>query len=211
MATGPRATRRRRRAIAARLRSRSGRTEKPRVVVLAPEPPAPTRRDRDRDDFFDDPPVVASASSNLAVAWNSGRDATHTPRLRWWLPGSPEDAVESPATTTTFAREDLCGSPADGVGWRHPGYTHVARIVGAPPDEPSRTSSWTTSGEGFPPSMHPTRGSRCRAGTIARRSETAKKAGTVFLVDAARVFEPVVLVSCLLVGDVRGHGSRHGR
>ena len=96
---------------------------KPRVVVLAPE----------RDDDPDDSATVASASSDLAVAWNSGRDATHTPRLRWWLPGSPQDAVESPATTTTFAREDLCGSPADGVGWRHPGYTHVARIVGAPP------------------------------------------------------------------------------
>ena len=154
---------------------------KPRVVVLAPEPPAPTRRDRDRDDLFDDEdatrPVVASASSNLAVAWNSGRDATHTPRLRWWLPGSPEDAVESPATTTTFAREDLCGSPADGVGWRHPGYTHVARIVGAPPGRTVAYELLDDAGGRFPAVYAPDAWLAVPRGDDRETLETAKTTG----------------------------------
>ena len=82
----------------------------------------------------------------LAVAWSSGRGAENGARLRWWveekkdlgktsIETEDEDVAKekknvyvSRATTRTYARSDLCGAPANGTGFRDPGYVHVARF-----------------------------------------------------------------------------------
>ena len=97
--------------------------------------------------------------SPLAVAWSSGRGAEKGARLRWWVEEkkhevdevvSFETSVEtedvedvkdedvtdknvyvSYATTRTYSSSDLCGAPANGTGFRDPGYVHVARFGAA--------------------------------------------------------------------------------
>jgi hypothetical protein len=96
---------------------------------------------------------LARSASPLAVAWSSGRGAEARPRLRWWVArdgdetSSRENRDESDsrdsrderkqkvrvvrvrrATTQTYARSDLCGAPANGTGFRDPGFVHVARF-----------------------------------------------------------------------------------
>ena len=71
--------------------------------------------------------------SPLAVAWSSGRGAEATPQLRWWEAGTTSSNRRKKiharrATTRTYARGDLCGAPANGTGFRDPGFTHVARF-----------------------------------------------------------------------------------
>ena len=107
----------------------------PRLVALAPTfedatetPPRPTPRRVGR--AADASP--SSAGSPLAVAWSSGRGAEANPRLRWWVAGGDANGKRAVrarrATTRAYARRDLCGAPANGTGFRDPGFTHVARF-----------------------------------------------------------------------------------
>jgi hypothetical protein len=74
----------------------------------------------------------------MLVQWTS---ADPEPQfVRWTItPGEAKDitAVPQNATsqTTTFTRDDLCGSPANFEGWFEPGFFHRARITGLQPGQ----------------------------------------------------------------------------
>lgn len=75
------------------------------------------------------------------VVWGSGLGADQDAALFWgFSPDISCEAVDartaaSPATTTTFKRKDLCGSPANGYGYRDPGFTKTAVVRGVKPGQ----------------------------------------------------------------------------
>ena len=75
------------------------------------------------------PPGYAGASARAAAArvtWQSGRNASHGAELVYRVGGGSYTRV--PASTTTYDASDLCGEPASGFGYRHPGYIHSADV-----------------------------------------------------------------------------------
>ena len=79
------------------------------------------------------PPSSSSSSSDLvrrvAITWNSGRDASSTPRIEWRTNTNETSTNwnEVVATKTeTYGREDLCHAPATTFGFRSPGYVHTS-------------------------------------------------------------------------------------
>ena len=77
------------------------------------------------------PRAVFLPGGRLGVAWSSGRGEEHAPTLGWRVEGSDE-WTEVDANTSTYSAVDMCGGVAGGLGWRDPGYVHVAAIEGAP-------------------------------------------------------------------------------
>ena len=73
-----------------------------------------------------------SARSEVAVQWTT-RDAG-TPRVRWG-PAPGDYPSSAPADSSTYARADMCGPPANTTGWVDPGTFHLGVIGGL---EPSR-------------------------------------------------------------------------
>ena len=80
------------------------------------------------------PPSSSSSSSDLvrrvAITWNSGRDASSTPRIEWRTNTNETSSTnwkQVVATKTeTYSREDLCHAPATTYGFRSPGYVHTS-------------------------------------------------------------------------------------
>ena len=132
----------------------------PRLVALASTFDAPTEStEREKKSSRAVASTGNASLSPLAVAWSSGRGAEKRARLRWWVEEkkhevdevvSFETSVEtedvedvkdedvtdknvyvSYATTRTYSSSDLCGAPANGTGFRDPGYVHVARLGNA--------------------------------------------------------------------------------
>lgn len=67
------------------------------------------------------------------VTWQSGRNASHGARLMYRVGGGSYTRV--PASTTTYDERDLCGEPANGFGYRHPGYIHSADVSNVRPGD----------------------------------------------------------------------------
>ena len=82
------------------------------------------------------PSSLSSSSSSsglirrVAITWNSGRDASSTPRIEWRTNTNETSSTnwkQVVATKTeTYGREDLCHAPATTYGFRSPGYVHTS-------------------------------------------------------------------------------------
>jgi len=78
---------------------------------------------------------TTSNGASARVAWQSGRNASHGATLAYRVKGSkPRDGADAPftrvpASTVTYEAKDLCAEPANGFGYRHPGYVHSADIA----------------------------------------------------------------------------------
>ena len=82
------------------------------------------------------PSSLSSSSSSsglirrVAITWNSGRDASSTPRIEWRTNTNETSSTnwkQVVATKTeTYSREDLCHAPATTYGFRSPGYVHTS-------------------------------------------------------------------------------------
>lgn len=70
---------------------------------------------------------ATKSGASARVTWQSGRNASHGARLMYRVIGD-EEFTRANAGTTTYDVGDLCGEPATGFGFRHPGYTHSADI-----------------------------------------------------------------------------------
>ncbi|KAG2323746.1 hypothetical protein Bca52824_006474 [Brassica carinata] len=65
----------------------------------------------------------------MTVTWTSGYGPDMAePVVEWGIRGGKRKL--SPAGTSTFGRNDLCGAPARTVGWRDPGYIHTSFLKG---------------------------------------------------------------------------------
>ncbi|KAB1217406.1 putative inactive purple acid phosphatase 27 [Morella rubra] len=72
-------------------------------------------------------PRLAQGKSwnEMTVTWTSGYNINEAvPFVMWGLKG--EIQTLSPAGTLTFNRGSMCGSPAQTVGWRDPGFIHTS-------------------------------------------------------------------------------------
>ena len=67
--------------------------------------------------------------ASARVAWQSGRNASHGATLVYRVKGADAPFTRAPASTVTYEAKDLCAEPANGFGYRHPGYVHSADIV----------------------------------------------------------------------------------
>ena len=67
--------------------------------------------------------------ASARVAWQSGRNASHGATLVYRVKGADAPFTRAPASTVTYVAKDLCAEPANGFGYRHPGYVHSADIV----------------------------------------------------------------------------------
>ena len=78
---------------------------------------------------------TTSNGASARVAWQSGRNASHGATLAYRVKGSKtRDGADAPftrvpASTVTYEAKDLCAEPANGFGYRHPGYVHSADIA----------------------------------------------------------------------------------
>lgn len=109
----------------------SGGAAAPALLATSPaitflNPTAPTRAHIARDE---DP-------TKLVATWWSPADASAGAQVRW---GAAPDALtfSAPAAAATYARGDLCGLPATGMGWTEPHYWLSATIGGLVPGSPA--------------------------------------------------------------------------
>ncbi|WJX94501.1 putative inactive purple acid phosphatase 27 [Trifolium repens] len=72
-------------------------------------------------------PRLAQGKSwdEMTVTWTSGYDINEAAPFVEWAPEG-KTPVQSPAGTLTFFRNSMCGSPAQTVGWRDPGFIHTS-------------------------------------------------------------------------------------
>ncbi len=71
-------------------------------------------------------------STDPLLFWGQFRSSLLSPLHSFTFLGeSTNDYVNVvKATTSRFTRSDLCGAPANTIGWRDPGLTHTASFVG---------------------------------------------------------------------------------
>ncbi|KAL6319349.1 hypothetical protein AAG906_014023 [Vitis piasezkii] len=69
--------------------------------------------------------ALGKAWNEMAVTWTSGYNIDEAvPFVEWGLKGGHQK--RSPAGTSTFHQNSMCGSPARTVGWRDPGFIHTS-------------------------------------------------------------------------------------
>lgn len=69
--------------------------------------------------------ALGKAWNEMAVTWTSGYNIDEAvPFVEWGLKGGHQK--RSPAGTSTFHQNSMCGSPAHTVGWRDPGFIHTS-------------------------------------------------------------------------------------
>lgn len=69
--------------------------------------------------------ALGKAWNEMAVTWTSGYNIDEAvPFVEWGLKGGHQK--RSPAGTSTFHQNSMCGSPASTVGWRDPGFIHTS-------------------------------------------------------------------------------------
>jgi hypothetical protein len=70
--------------------------------------------------------------TEMRVTWNSPT-ADDNPSVKWGTtPGGPYTNVAA-ASSTTYTADDLCGEPANSVGWFPPHFWHTAVMTGLTP------------------------------------------------------------------------------
>ncbi|KAJ7521995.1 hypothetical protein O6H91_19G078000 [Diphasiastrum complanatum] len=70
----------------------------------------------------------------MIVTWTSGYGSYEaTPVVEWGFINEMNKIV-SPAITRSYSRSDMCGPPASTIGWRDPGYIHIAYLKELWPD-----------------------------------------------------------------------------
>lgn len=69
--------------------------------------------------------ALGKAWNEMAVTWTTGYNIDEAvPFVEWGLKGGHQK--RSPAGTSTFHQNSMCGSPARTVGWRDPGFIHTS-------------------------------------------------------------------------------------
>jgi len=74
------------------------------------------------------PRIIPSGDPNIfKLLWSSA--TSQRPIARYGFAPGVYDHT-SDASTSTFTREQMCGAPANTVGWRDPGLIHTAELIG---------------------------------------------------------------------------------
>ncbi|XP_024542153.1 nucleotide pyrophosphatase/phosphodiesterase isoform X2 [Selaginella moellendorffii] len=66
--------------------------------------------------------------NEMTVTWTSGYSISEAKPFVLWGPEDEKYAFRAPASTLTFTQKDMCGAPANTVGWRDPGYIHTSYL-----------------------------------------------------------------------------------
>jgi hypothetical protein len=72
--------------------------------------------------------ALGSSWDIMTVTWTSGYGKKDADAVVQWGTEVGKESWLSPASTLTFTRQDMCGSPASTVGWRDPGFFHTSYL-----------------------------------------------------------------------------------
>ena len=71
--------------------------------------------------------LTKSGERKVSITWTSGRKDKNA-KVRWRYVGDASWQPTEFASTTQVTKDQFCGAPANGFGYRHSGYQHYAEI-----------------------------------------------------------------------------------